>query len=52
MSQKEKNEFRIKETVTLEKFEVEEGGRRLIETIKIEDGDIVSVERPVLAQGG
>ena len=46
------NEYKVKEIVTLEKFEVEEQGRRLVETIRIEDGVIVSVERPVLAEGG
>ena len=42
----EPTKFQIKETETLEKFEMEEGGRRLIETIKIVDGVIVSREQP------
>lgn len=50
---KEANKFSVRETATLEKFEVEEGGRRLIETIRLVDGVIVSVERPPNAsQGG
>lgn len=50
---KEASKFQIRETATLEKFEVEEGGRRLIETIRLVDGVIVSVERPPNAsQGG
>jgi hypothetical protein len=36
----------------LEKFEIENDGRRLLETIKIEDGVIVSREQPASAQGG
>lgn len=46
------SEYKVKETVTVEKFEVEEQGRRLVETIKVVDGVIVSVERPALAEGG
>lgn len=50
---KEAGQFRIREIATLEKFEVEEGGRRLMETIRLEDGAIVSIERPPNAlQGG
>jgi hypothetical protein len=48
----EKKEYKVKETVTLEKFEIENDGRRLLETIKIEDGVVVLREQHASAQGG
>lgn len=52
MNQPEVSELKIHEHITLEKFEVEDEGRRLIETIRIEDGVIVERTSPALAQGG
>jgi hypothetical protein len=45
-------EYKVKEMVTIEKFEVENDGRRLLETIKIEDGVVVLREQHASAQEG
>lgn len=42
----ERQDLKIKETATLEKFEMTEHGRELVETITIENGVIVSRESP------
>lgn len=52
MSQLEQSPMRVREVVTLEKFEVEDHGRRLVEIIRIEDGVVTHIEHPALPQGG
>lgn len=48
----EANPYRVREVVTLEKFEMEESGRRLVEIIRVEDGVVTSMDHPTSENTG